>query len=235
MIAKVRQYTTNISNAASTIFEGMAVTLSYMVRTPMTVQYPDRMPKPITETLPERYRGFLEVDMGVCTACQACAKICPIECIAIEVAKHPEHKRIVTRFDIDMAKCMYCGLCTESCAGGAIRHTPEFEAGTGDLANLVFRFVEGDFVVPYKPVKGADPESEPVGEIARRMIRQWNVAGPDLPDVPARQAKTVIEQRAAEVKPKPAKPAAKDSAEKTDTPAAEAKPEADAEPPRETT
>ena len=195
MIAKVKEYSANIGRTASTVFEGMAVTLSYMVRKPVTVQYPDRVEKPVKDTLPERYRGFLEVDMGICGACQGCARACPIECIAIEVEKHPEHRRVMTRFDIDMAKCMYCGLCTEACPSGAIRHTNEFEAGTADLANLVFRFVEGEFVVPYKPVKGEEPETRPVGEIARRLIREWNVPGPDLPEVPAEAPKPAVKKK----------------------------------------
>ena len=201
MIAKVKQYSENIGRAASTIFEGMAVTLSYMVRKPMTVEYPDRIEKPVAETLPERYRGFLEVDMSICGACQACIRACPIECIALEIEKHPEHRRVMTRFDIDLAKCMYCGLCSESCPNGAIRHTSEFEAGTTNLANLVFRFVEGDFVVPYKAVKGEDPETVPVGQIARRLIREWNAPAPQLPEVPAEKPKPAAKKKRA-VRPK---------------------------------
>ena len=197
MIARVKQYSANIGRAASTIFEGMAVTLSYMVRKPMTVQYPDRVEKPVKETLPERYRGFLEVDMGICGACMGCVRACPIECIAIETEKHPEHKRVMTRFDIDIAKCMYCGLCTEACPHGAIRHTPEFEAGTANLSNLVFRFIEGDFVVPVKMTKGEKPETVPIGSIASRLIREWNAPAPQLPDLPAEEPEEDKEARKA--------------------------------------
>ena len=38
-------------------------------------------------TLPARYRGFLEVDMDICTACQACERACPIDVIAIDIEK----------------------------------------------------------------------------------------------------------------------------------------------------
>jgi NADH-quinone oxidoreductase subunit I len=208
MIARVKQYSANIGRAASTIFEGMAVTLSYMVRKPMTVQYPDRVEKPVKEMLPERYRGFLEVDMAICGACQACARNCPIECIAIDMEKHPEHKRVMTRFDIDIAKCMYCGICTEVCPEGAIRHTPEFEAGTANLSNLVFRFVEGDFVVPAKMKKGEKPETVPIGSIASKLIRGWNAPAPELPELPAEEPKPDAEERKAARKARAAAKAA---------------------------
>jgi len=221
MIARVKQYSANIGRAASTIFEGMAVTLSYMVRKPMTVQYPDRVEKPVKEMLPERYRGFLEVDMDICGACMGCVRACPIECIAIETEKHPEHKRVMTRFDIDIAKCMYCGLCTEACPHGAIRHTAEFEAGTASLSNLVFRFVEGDFSVPAKLKKNETPDSVPIGSVASRLIQEWNAPATELPELPAEEPEEDKEARKAARKARAlakaaAAKAAKEGAEKAE-------------------
>lgn len=148
------EYIQNILSSTKTIFEGMTITLSHMFRKPVTIQYPDT-PKPVKETLPERYRGFLHVDTDICTCCTLCETSCPIDCIKIEHGKDEEMgKRVMTRFDIDEAKCMYCGLCTEPCPTGAIHFTREFEAATTDLQNLVFKFVpEGDKVVPYKVPK----------------------------------------------------------------------------------
>src|SRR5262249_17980162 len=76
-----RGYVGNIVQSAKSVLEGMAVTFSYMFRKPTTIQYPDRVPMPVSEMLPERYRGFLEVDMDICTACKACERECPINCI----------------------------------------------------------------------------------------------------------------------------------------------------------
>ena len=157
------EYIKNIVDTATSVFEGMSITLSHLFRKPVTVQYPDRMPQPLHETLPDRFRGFLKVDMEICTACLACMNDCPIDCIKIETEKNEELKeRVLTQFDIDEAKCMYCGLCTEPCPTGAIHFTKEFERATEDLGNLLFKFVpEGQIIVPYKaPKKEASTGSE---------------------------------------------------------------------------
>jgi NAD(P)H-quinone oxidoreductase subunit I len=154
----------------------------------VTVQYPDRMPMPMADVLPERYRGFLEVDMDICTACKACERDCPINCIVIDLEK-VDGTRAMTRFDIDLGKCMYCGICVESCPTDSqapgdleqskcIRFTREFEGVTSDFPSLTFRFIRpGDYVVPYKPKKGEVVETRRRGEIARasRMkAREYN-------------------------------------------------------------
>jgi formate hydrogenlyase subunit 6/NADH:ubiquinone oxidoreductase subunit I len=149
-------YVGNIKSTCTSIFEGMAVTFSHLFRTPITVQYPDRIPEPLQKTLPERTRGHLTVDMEICISCLACEKACPIDVIKIEDVKIPKEtvvgvdgKETVrvkepTRFDIVMYKCMYCGLCVEPCPTGAIHFTKEFEGATSDLSTLHFRFVTQD-------------------------------------------------------------------------------------------
>jgi len=175
-----------VVRSAQSVMDGLAVTLSYLFRPPTTVQYPDRLDKPVVETLPERYRGFLEVDLATCTACKACERDCPIGCIVIDLEKVGD-VRAMTRFDIDMGKCMYCNICVESCPipnqapGDAeptkcIRMTREFEAATDDFSTLTFRFIRpGDAVIPFKPQKGMKGVAEPTpprGGIAREVSRR---------------------------------------------------------------
>jgi formate hydrogenlyase subunit 6/NADH:ubiquinone oxidoreductase subunit I len=153
-------YLGGIADVCKTVLDGMAVTFSHLVRKPSTVQYPDRMAVRVQDTLPFRYRGILEVDLEICTGCLACERACPIDCIVIDAKKDPQVKGIVmTRFDIDMAKCMYCGLCSEPCPTGAIHHTPEFEGADFALESLIRRFVK-DPVVAYKPKKAGEDDPQ---------------------------------------------------------------------------
>lgn len=161
----VNAYFQNIKEATTSIFEGFTITLSHMVRKPVTLQYPDKTPRPISDLMPERSRSWLKVEMDTCTACLNCERACPIDCIKIVAEKNPDLGRVMTVFDIDMAKCMYCGLCTEPCPTGAIHFIPEFERAAYSLDQMVERFVaEGENVVPYKPPKKDKIETEAAAE-----------------------------------------------------------------------
>lgn len=112
--------------------------------------------------MPENYRGILDVDLSLCTTCGLCQKACPIDCIAIDSVKCEKTRlmdsqgnpavnrftqkealktRAAARFDINMGKCMFCGLCTIACPTLAIHHTNKFEMNTEALGDLVLRFV----------------------------------------------------------------------------------------------
>ena len=177
-IMRFSQYIEGITRSASTIFEGLAVTFSHLLREPVTIQYPDRTTKPVSEMLPERYRGLLEVQMDICGGCRRCQRICPVDCIRVETRKSPTtNKMVLTRFDIDISKCMFCGLCVEACADGAtgaLRHTREFEGSVGNVDALVFRFIEPGQELPMYHVP-KDKSEVPLGSIgpyARRAREQ---------------------------------------------------------------
>jgi len=167
----VRDYFAAIGRTVLTLGDGMAVTFSCLLRSPVTIQYPDRIARPVTAMLPERSRGLLEFDSAICTACSLCERSCPIDCLHMETQKNEAGARMITRFEIEAGKCMYCGLCAEACPTGAIRHTREFEAAAGDVELLVLRFVDAP-VAPIRPPKKGEPlpVGRPNGSILRKIL-----------------------------------------------------------------
>jgi formate hydrogenlyase subunit 6/NADH:ubiquinone oxidoreductase subunit I len=181
-------YFSNIASSFATTFEALSVTFSHLFRKPYTVEYPDRLAIRVQDTLPYRYRGILEVDLEICTGCLACERACPIDCIVIAAKKDKETKEmILQRFDIDMAKCMYCGLCSEPCPTGSIHHTREFEGADYSLESLVKRFVKVP-VAAYKPKKSGedDPAIVPILERGMRYIDEF--AEPEDPKKKKKEA-----------------------------------------------
>ena len=161
----MKQYFADIRRAITSTFEGLTVTSSWFFRRPMTIQYPDKIEKPVQEMLPESYRGLLEVDLRRCIGCGLCAKTCPIQAVQTKVEKNPATGvREIVQFDVDIGRCMYCGLCSETCKYEALMHTPDFEAVSCSPEGLVLRFAKQP--VPVAKFKvGEGPPRRPLGSI----------------------------------------------------------------------
>lgn len=151
MARDVVKWFQDIVEGVVTTAKGMFVTIKQLFREPITIEYPDIN---VESQLPERYRGILQVDMDICISCRLCESSCPIACIVIEDVKgaktmvmskitgKPTPKvKYPLRFDIDIAKCMYCGLCVEPCPTGAIHHTRRFEGTVSNVSELTYSYM----------------------------------------------------------------------------------------------
>jgi NADH-quinone oxidoreductase subunit I len=156
----MREYLSNIWNSIWTPLVGMRLTWKHLFIPAVTLQYPEERWQ-----LPANSRMQLFVNMDDCIGCAQCERACPVNCITIDTVKAiPEdvketstgHKiRLhVTTFDIDMAKCCYCNLCTYPCPTECIYMTPSFEDSAPDRFDLLYHFTQ----IP--PEKAAELEEK---------------------------------------------------------------------------
>ena len=120
------------------LFQGMFLTLKYMFKAKVTINYPHEK-----GPLSPRFRGehaLRRYPSGEerCIACKLCEAVCPAQAITIEAEPREDGSRRTTRYDIDMSKCIYCGLCQESCPVDAIVEGPNFEYATETREELFY-------------------------------------------------------------------------------------------------
>ncbi len=115
-----------------------AATLRGVEQTRLRIDMPLARPE-------ERVRDFRQIELGmthleglneaarclrcqseVCVGCTFCARTCPDYAIAVERVDDPG-ERAVTRYDLDLTKCCFCGLCAEQCPTDALAHTGQYE------------------------------------------------------------------------------------------------------------
>jgi NADH-quinone oxidoreductase subunit I len=122
----------------SELVSGLWLTLKYMFKAPVTVNYPyEKGP------LSPRFRGehaLRRYPNGEerCIACKLCEAVCPAMAITIESEPREDGTRRTTRYDIDLTKCIFCGFCEESCPVDSIVETAKFDYHGEQRGDLLY-------------------------------------------------------------------------------------------------
>ncbi|RPI03714.1 MAG: NADH-quinone oxidoreductase subunit I [Ignavibacteriae bacterium] len=146
-MSSIGTYFYNIFHSLYTVVVGMRITIKHLFTRSATVQYPT-----VKMKIPERARNRLFVNIDDCIGCDQCAMACPVDCITIETikstpdmdlgmtSKNTKKRLYLPRFDIDIAKCCYCGLCVWPCPTECIVMTDVYEFAEYDRKDLIYSF-----------------------------------------------------------------------------------------------
>ena len=127
--------------------KGLAVTFATFFRKPVTTQYPKNR-KPVEM----RFMGFPvltwdeKIGEPFCTGCMVCVRYCPTQCMTAVMKDNPlreegksPRRKIVDSFEINLGRCILCGICVDVCNFDAIEMSHEHElsvvARDGNRAN----------------------------------------------------------------------------------------------------
>lgn len=120
------KYLVDILKGAWGLLVGMAITIRYFFKKPVTVIYPkERIPikrfkGPITFVVDKKTQDHL------CISCNACIKICPSRCMSLISQKSVvDAKRVLTDFKVNYMLCSLCSLCIDVCPTDALTHADE--------------------------------------------------------------------------------------------------------------
>ena len=135
--------------------KGLKTTIKHLFRKTITVDFPYEVSVPtirfrgvhglrnVDGTEADDFNSWIKKlkikppEMGEtrCIACKFCQAACPVpELFTIKAEKlnvpedHPHHGlKVLSIFDMDLSKCMFCGLCTQACPTDCIIHTDVYD------------------------------------------------------------------------------------------------------------
>jgi NADH-quinone oxidoreductase subunit I len=196
------------------LVKGLMVTLKHLMSRSITQEYPKERPD-----LPPRTRGVIALKEENCTVCYKCSRECPDWCIYIDAHKETHEPasggrarsvKVLDRFAIDYALCMYCGICVEVCPFDALFWSPEFEYAEYDIMELTHekeRLQDWTYkVLPPPPLEvGAEPPAEEVAPAAPPAAPAGAApaAPPVQPEAPAAAAAAPAEAPARPARERP--------------------------------
>jgi len=132
------------------ILTGFAMTLGYMFKPNVTVNYPEQK----VPMFP-KYRGkqvLMRDESGLekCVACGLCAVACPADAIYLEAAENDgtvmAGPRYAITYQIHKTRCIFCGYCEEACPVSAIFMGKDYELAVYNKSHFVWD--KADLLVP---------------------------------------------------------------------------------------
>ncbi len=154
---------------------GLLTTARWLLRRPVTAHYPE-------QHLPvqERYMGFPALltddtaDEPFCTGCMVCVRECPTQCMSAQMHDNPKfvdgssHRRkIIQEFEINLNRCILCGICVDVCSFDAIEMSYEHElasyARAGARADLTLLLEQGKRYADASGWRPVNPEKNSAG------------------------------------------------------------------------
>lgn len=122
--------------------------LSSAMKKPVTVRYPFVRPH-----IPQKFRGKMAFNAASCIGCHICERDCPSAAIVIRKVADKKFEA-----DIDLARCIYCGQCADSCPKKSLATTTEFELAQLTRATLkVVMRGQADAAATLAPAAAAIP------------------------------------------------------------------------------
>lgn len=127
----VRNLPRRVWAGARSLLIGLGVTGKYLVRRPVTLQYPHEKPDVTKWGGPIELVTFPQTGTHDCIACNACTRICPSECIVVEGVRPEGSKKMrATLFKLDFSTCSLCGLCIDVCPTDTLKYSERYDEST---------------------------------------------------------------------------------------------------------
>lgn len=103
--------------------------LKHFFKKPATVAYP------VGELqIDANYRGKLLYDSSTCIGCNICVRDCPASAIKVKNIGTKEDKKF--EFTLNLAHCIFCCQCVDSCPKKSLSFSPDIELGSLSMEEL---------------------------------------------------------------------------------------------------
>ena len=195
--------------------EGLKITFKTAGRKPVTAEYPE--PEKRLE-VQDRYMGFPaltwdgDVSEPYCTGCMVCIRNCPTQCMSAQMKDNPLHaegksrrRKIIDEFEINLGRCILCGICVDVCNFDAIEMSHEHELSKYErngnrvdlpaLLDMGMRYQESTAWQPKQPEKNSGvPKPKPAPKKAEPIAIELA----QVPREAVERRKAVMRERAKE-------------------------------------